>query len=138
MNKATLANPNHTLGVTTPALTGRCCGSPVFVPPTPAASHGVSTLRLSSLYLQYDSNGTFRNVPLLLSHACPCAGWFDGYEKKNRKAHAACWKCSGRRQNLSSGAFHSKLPFGQTEKSQNSSSENVAKTQIYQRFAGSR
>ena len=72
----------------------------------------VSTLRLSFPYLQYDSNGTFRNVPLLLSHACPCAGWFDGYEKKNRKAHAACWKCSGRRQNLSSGAFHSKLPFG--------------------------
>ena len=28
--------------------------------------------------------------------------------------------------------------LGQTEKSQNSSSENVAKTQIYQRFAGSR
>ena len=79
MNKATLANPNHTLGVTTPALTGRCCGSPVFVPPTPAALHGVSTLRLSSPYLQYDSNGTFRNVPLLLSHACPCAGWFDAY-----------------------------------------------------------
>ena len=80
MNKATLANPNHTLGVTTPALTGRCCGSPVFVPPTPAASHGVSTLRLSSPYLQYDSNGTFRNVPLLLSHACPCAGG-DAYGK---------------------------------------------------------
>ena len=79
MNKATLANPNHTLGVTTPALTGRCCGSPVFVPPTPAASHGVSTLRLSSPYLQYDSNGTFRNVPLLLSHARLCAGWFDAY-----------------------------------------------------------
>ena len=42
-------------------------------------SHGVSTLRLSFPYLQYDSNGTFRNVPLLLSHACPCAGWFDAY-----------------------------------------------------------
>ena len=79
MNKSTLANPNHTLGVTTPALTGRCCGSPVFVPPTPAALHGVSTLRLSSTYLQYDSNRTFRNVPLLLSHACLCAGWFDAY-----------------------------------------------------------
>ena len=26
-----------------------------------------------------DVNGTFRNVPLLLSHACPCAGWFDAY-----------------------------------------------------------
>lgn len=26
-----------------------------------------------------DSNGTFRNVPLLLSHACPCAEWFDAY-----------------------------------------------------------
>ena len=48
-------------------------------PPTPAASHGVSTLRLSSLYLQYDSNGTFRNVPLLLSHACPCAVRFGAY-----------------------------------------------------------
>ena len=57
----------------------RCCGSPVFVPPTPAALHGVSTLRLSSPYLQYDSNGTFCNVPLLLSHACPCAEWFDAY-----------------------------------------------------------
>ena len=44
------------------------------MPPTPAALHGVSTLRLSFPYLQYDSNGTFRNVPLLLSHACPCAG----------------------------------------------------------------
>ena len=44
------------------------------VTPTPAALHGVSTLRLSFPYLQYDSNGTFRNVPLLLSHACPCAG----------------------------------------------------------------
>ena len=51
-------------------------------PPTPAALHGVSTLRLSFPYLQYDSNGTFRNVPLLLSHACPCAGWFDAYNKK--------------------------------------------------------
>ena len=49
-------------------------------PPTPAALHGVSTLHLSSPYLQYDSNGTFRNVPLLLSHACPCAGGFDGYK----------------------------------------------------------
>ena len=48
-------------------------------PPTPAALHGVSTLHLSSPYLQYDSNGTFHNVPLLLSHACPCAGWFDAY-----------------------------------------------------------
>ena len=28
---------------------------------------------------KYDSNGTFRNVPLLLSHACPCAEWFDAY-----------------------------------------------------------
>ena len=52
----------------------------------------------------------------------------------NRKAHAAsCRNCSGRRQNLSSGAFRSKIPFGsglgQTEKSQNSPSENVPKTQ---------
>ena len=28
----------------------------------------------------------------------------------NRKAHTACRNCSGRRQNLSSGAFHSKIP----------------------------
>ena len=28
---------------------------------------------------KYDSNGTFRNVPLLLSHACPCAVRFDAY-----------------------------------------------------------
>ena len=73
------AERSATLRDTWPALTGRCCGSPVFVPTTPAASHGVSTLRLSSPYLQYDSNGTFRNVPLLLSHACPCAVRFDAY-----------------------------------------------------------
>ena len=30
----------------------------------------------------------------------------------NRKAHTACQNCSGRRQNLSSGAFRSKFPFG--------------------------
>ena len=46
---------------------------------------------------------------------------------------AACRKCSGRRQNLSSGAFRSEFPFGsglgQTEKSQNSPSEKVLKTQ---------
>ena len=45
----------------------------------------------------------------------------------NRKAHTACQNCSGRRQNLSSGAFRSEFPFGsrlgQTEKSQNSPSE---------------
>ena len=29
--------------------------------------------------LYCEDSGTFRNVPLLLSHACPCAGWFDGY-----------------------------------------------------------
>ena len=38
---------------------------------------------LSSPVLNYyeknPPNGTFRNVPLLLSHACPCAGWFDAY-----------------------------------------------------------
>ena len=28
----------------------------------------------------YDSSGTFRNVPLLLSHACLCAGRFDTYD----------------------------------------------------------
>ena len=75
-----VAERSAALRDTWPALTGRCCGSPVFVPTTPAASHGVSTLRLSSLYLQYDSNGTFRNVPLLLSHACPCAVRFDAYQ----------------------------------------------------------
>ena len=51
----------------------------------------------------------------------------------NRNAHAACWKCSGRRQILSSGDFRSEIPFGsglgQTEKSQNSPSEKVLKTQ---------
>ena len=54
-------------------------------------------------------------------------------EKMNRKAHAACRNCSGRRLFLSSGAFRSKFPFGlglgQTEKSQNSPSEKVLKTQ---------
>jgi len=53
--------------------------------------------------------------------------------KMNRKAHTACWKCSGRRRILSSGAFRSEIPFGsglgQMEKSQNSPSENVLKTQ---------
>ena len=29
-------------------------------------------------------NGTFRNVPLLLSHACLCAGWFDAYPVRNK------------------------------------------------------
>ena len=51
----------------------------------------------------------------------------------NRNAHAAHWKCSGRRQNLSSGAFRSEIPFGsglgQTENVQNSPSEKVLKTQ---------
>ena len=46
---------------------------------------------------------------------------------------AACRNCSGRRQNLSSGAFHSKFPFGsglgQTEKSQNSPSKKVRNMQ---------
>ena len=50
----------------------------------------------------------------------------------NRNAHAGHRKCSGRRQNLSSGAFRSEFPFGsglgQTEKSQNSLSEKVLKT----------
>ena len=54
-------------------------------------------------------------------------------KKKNRKAHAACRNCSGRRRNLSSGAFRSEFPFGsrlgQTEKSQNSPSGKVLKTQ---------
>ena len=30
---------------------------------------------------QYNSSGTFRNVPLLLSHACPAAACFYGYEE---------------------------------------------------------
>ena len=51
----------------------------------------------------------------------------------NRNAHAACQNCSGRRQKLSSGAFRSEFPFGsglgQTEKSQNSPSKKVLKTQ---------
>ena len=34
----------------------------------------------TGFHTQY-SNGTFRNVPLLLSHACLCAGWFDAYEQ---------------------------------------------------------
>ena len=54
-------------------------------------------------------------------------------EKKNRKAHAACRNCSGRRRFFTSGAFRSGFPFGsrlgQTEKSQNSPSEKVLKTQ---------
>ena len=51
----------------------------------------------------------------------------------NRNAHAAHRKCSGRRRNLFSGAFRSKILFGsrlgQTEKSQNSPSGKVLKTQ---------
>ena len=46
---------------------------------------------------------------------------------------AACRKCSDRRQFFISGAFRSEFPFGsglgQTEKSQNSPSEKVLKTQ---------
>ena len=55
-------------------------------------------------------------------------GW-----KKEQKSTRRLPESSGRRQNLSSGAFRSELPFGsglgQTEKSQNSPSENVLKTQ---------
>lgn len=51
----------------------------------------------------------------------------------NRKAHAACRKSSGRRRFLASVAFRSEIPFGsglgQTEKSQNSPSGKVLKTQ---------
>ena len=51
----------------------------------------------------------------------------------NRKAHTAFQNCSGRRRNLFSGAFRSKIPFGsglgQTEKSQNSPSEKVRNMQ---------
>ena len=51
----------------------------------------------------------------------------------NRKAHTACRKYSGRRQIFSFGAFRSEFPFGsglgQTEKSQNSPSGKVLKTQ---------
>ena len=55
--------------------------------------------------------------------------------EKNRAKNncAACRKSSGRRRNLSSGAFHSEFPFGsglgQTEKSQNSPSEKVRNMQ---------
>ena len=53
--------------------------------------------------------------------------------KMNRKAHATCRKSSDRRRILSSGAFRSKILFGsrlgQTEKSQNSPSGKVLKTQ---------
>ena len=53
--------------------------------------------------------------------------------KKAKKDCAGCRKCSDRRQFFISGAFRSELPFGsglgQTEKSQNSPSENVLKTQ---------
>ena len=53
---------------------------------------------------------------------------------KKAKNDCAAWRnCSGRRQNLSSGAFRSEIPFGsglgQTEKSQNSPSGKVLKTQ---------
>ena len=51
----------------------------------------------------------------------------------NRKAHTACRNCSGRRRFFTSSAFRSEIPFGsglgQTEKSQNSPSEKVLKTQ---------
>ena len=54
-------------------------------------------------------------------------------EKMNRKAHAACRNCSGRRRILSSGDFRSEFPFGsrlgQTEKSQNSPSKKVRNMQ---------
>ena len=35
---------------------------------------------------QYNSSETFRNVPLLLSHVCPAALSFDGYESINGRA----------------------------------------------------
>ena len=50
-----------------------------------------------------------------------------------RKIRTACRKSSGRRRFLASVAFRSEIPFGsrlgQTEKSQNSPSEKVLKTQ---------
>ena len=50
-----------------------------------------------------------------------------------RKTRTACRNCSGRRRFFTSGAFRSKILFGsrlgQTEKSQNSPSEKVLKTQ---------
>lgn len=95
MNKATLANPNHTLGVTTPALTGRCCGSP--------ARGGLTVTKKRT-------------------------------EKRTPPAGNA--PAGGKIYLPALSTPNSRL--GQTEKSQNSSSENVAKTQIYQRFAGSR
>ena len=51
----------------------------------------------------------------------------------SRKAYTACRNCSGRRRNLFSGAFRSKIPFGsrlcQTENVQNSPSEKVRNMQ---------
>ena len=53
--------------------------------------------------------------------------------KKRKKDCAPCRNCSGRRQFFTSSAFRSGSPFGsrlgQTEKSQNSPSEKVTKTQ---------
>ena len=53
--------------------------------------------------------------------------------KTAKNDRAGCRNCSGRRRNLSSGAFRSKIPFGsglgQTEKSQNSPSEKVRNMQ---------
>ena len=50
-----------------------------------------------------------------------------------RKTRTACRKCSDRRRFFIFGAFRSEFPFGaglgQTEKSQNSPSENIPKTQ---------
>ena len=61
------------------------------------------------------------------------ASWQASDEKKNRKAHAACRNCSGRRRFFTSGTFRSEFPFGsrlgQAEKSQNSPSGKVLKTQ---------
>ena len=60
-------------------------GSPLLRQSCIRADHSCSFARCfnSALVIltppQYNSSGTFRNVPLLLSHACPCAGWFDGY-----------------------------------------------------------
>ena len=58
---------------------------------------------------QYNSSGTFRNVPLLLSHACPCAGWFDGYTQSafvNRKTENFSKKLGSPVMRQSFPAFH--------------------------------
>ena len=88
-------------------------GSPLLRQSCIRADHSCSFARCfnSALVIltppQYNSSGTFRNVPLLLSHACPCAGWFDGYlgrvcSRRTQKAYGTamclCASLSRRRR----------------------------------------